>query len=170
MTAPSRTAPRSPTPIPEFDVERVRADFPILTRRVHGKPLVYLDNAATAQKPIQVLDALRTYYTRHNANVHRAVHALAERRGPRVKGSPCCHTPKVSLKDRSVAYTTPILMARNRLSYDAIVLGAGHNGLACAAYLAKAGRSVMVLERRPLVGGATVTERPAPRDLVLIKG
>ena len=80
MTAPSRTArPRSPTPTPEFDVERVRADFPILTRRVHGKPLVYLDNAATAQKPIQVLDALRTYYTQHNANVHRGVHYLAER-------------------------------------------------------------------------------------------
>jgi cysteine desulfurase / selenocysteine lyase len=62
-----------------FDVQRVRADFPILRRTVRGKPLVYLDNAATTQKPQAVLDALTGYYTGLNANVHRGVHELSER-------------------------------------------------------------------------------------------
>ncbi len=61
-----------------LDVRRIRLDFPILDRRVHGKPLVYLDNAATSQKPRQVIDALTAYYIRSNANIHRGIHALAE--------------------------------------------------------------------------------------------
>ena len=61
-----------------IDVERLRADFPILQRDVHGRRLVYLDNAATTQKPRQVLDALTGYYTEHNANVHRGVHLLSQ--------------------------------------------------------------------------------------------
>jgi cysteine desulfurase/selenocysteine lyase len=62
-----------------LDVETVRKDFPILSRLVHGdKPLVYLDNAATSQKPRQVLDAIVGYYEKHNANVHRGIHTLAE--------------------------------------------------------------------------------------------
>src|SRR5215210_8929120 len=60
-----------------FDVARVRADFPILRRQVRGRPLVYLDNAATTQKPQVVLDALAHYYTDINANVHRGVHELS---------------------------------------------------------------------------------------------
>jgi cysteine desulfurase/selenocysteine lyase len=63
---------------PPFDVERVRADFPILHRLVHGKPLVYLDNAATTQKPRAVIDAISAYYEGSNANVHRGVHTLSE--------------------------------------------------------------------------------------------
>ncbi len=61
-----------------FDVEAIRRDFPILQRTVHGKPLVYLDNAATTQKPLAVIDALVEYYERYNANIHRGLHALAE--------------------------------------------------------------------------------------------
>ena len=61
-----------------LDVARLREDFPILRRRVHGRPLVYLDNAATTQKPQAVLDALTGYYTDTNANVHRGVHHLSE--------------------------------------------------------------------------------------------
>jgi len=61
-----------------FDVRRVREDFPILKRLVRGKPLVYLDNAATTQKPRQVIEALVDFYERHNANVHRGVHTLSE--------------------------------------------------------------------------------------------
>ena len=60
-----------------FDVDRVRADFPILSREVYGKPLVYLDNAASAQKPVQVLDAIRDAYANDYANVHRGLHYLA---------------------------------------------------------------------------------------------
>ena len=62
-----------------LDVERIRADFPILSRRVHGKPLVYLDNAATSQKPRQVIDAMSSVYEEHNANIHRGVYEFSER-------------------------------------------------------------------------------------------
>lgn len=62
-----------------FDVARVRADFPALDQEVHGRPLVYLDNAATAQKPRAVIDRLRAYYERENSNVHRGVHTLSQR-------------------------------------------------------------------------------------------
>jgi cysteine desulfurase/selenocysteine lyase len=62
-----------------FDVQRVRRDFPALRQEVHGHPLVYLDNSATAQKPQAVLDALRRYYAHDSANVHRGVHQLSER-------------------------------------------------------------------------------------------
>ncbi len=62
-----------------FDVERVRREFPILSQRVHGKPLAYLDSGATAQKPRKVIDAVSHFYSADNANVHRGVYALAER-------------------------------------------------------------------------------------------
>lgn len=62
-----------------FDVGAVRAQFPALDQLVHGKPLVYLDNAATTQKPQAVIDAIRRYYEHDNANIHRGVHALSER-------------------------------------------------------------------------------------------
>src|SRR3989304_7386638 len=61
-----------------LDVARIRKDLPILSRTVYGKPLVYLDNAATSQKPRQVIDALVRYYETYNANIHRAVHCLGE--------------------------------------------------------------------------------------------
>ncbi|KRA33007.1 cysteine sulfinate desulfinase [Rhodanobacter sp. Root627] len=67
-----------PTPSTVFDVQRVRADFPLLTRSVHGKPLVYFDNANTSQKPASVIEAMDEHYRRHNANVARAVHQLGE--------------------------------------------------------------------------------------------
>ncbi len=61
-----------------YDIEKVRRDFPILSREVYGKPLVYLDNAATTQKPLCVLDAMRDEYLNVNANVHRGVHYLSQ--------------------------------------------------------------------------------------------
>lgn len=61
-----------------LDIGKIRSDFPILKREVHGKRLVYLDNAATTQKPKQVIDAINDYYSSYNANIHRSVHALAE--------------------------------------------------------------------------------------------
>ena len=71
MTAKAKT-------LPAYDADRLRQDFPILHTTVHGKPLIYLDNAATAQKPQAVLDAIRHYYEAENANVHRGVHFLSE--------------------------------------------------------------------------------------------
>jgi cysteine desulfurase/selenocysteine lyase len=61
----------------QFDVEEIRKDFPILDRKVNGENLVYLDNAATSQKPKEVIDSIRDYYMNHNANVHRGVHLLS---------------------------------------------------------------------------------------------
>lgn len=63
----------------EIDVASIRADFPILAQKVHGRPLVYFDNAATTQKPRVVIEALREYYEEYNSNVHRGLHALAEK-------------------------------------------------------------------------------------------
>jgi len=63
---------------PTLDVERLRKDFPILSRRVRGKPLIYLDNAATSQKPRAVIDAMSRFYGSENANIHRGVHYLSE--------------------------------------------------------------------------------------------
>ncbi|CBV41671.1 aminotransferase class V-fold PLP-dependent enzyme [Halomonas elongata] len=62
----------------QLDVARVRRDFPILDREVHGKPLVYLDNAATCQTPRQVIEVFDDYYRRYNANIHRGLHTLAD--------------------------------------------------------------------------------------------
>jgi len=70
-TAPSRETAAT------LDIERIRAEFPVLAREVHGKPLVYLDSAATAQRPRCVIDAISDFYGRYNANVHRGVHQLS---------------------------------------------------------------------------------------------
>jgi cysteine desulfurase / selenocysteine lyase len=72
VSRPSALAPRP------YDVTAIRRDFPILHRTVRGKPLVYLDNAATTQKPRQVIDRIVRYYTEENSNVHRGVHYLSE--------------------------------------------------------------------------------------------
>jgi cysteine desulfurase/selenocysteine lyase len=70
---------REITPVPgQFDSDAIRADFPILSRLVRGKPLVYLDNGATSQKPRQVIEAMDRYYREYNANIHRGVHTLSE--------------------------------------------------------------------------------------------
>lgn len=76
MTIPTRVDLAAPS---RLDVDRLREDFPILHETVHGRPLVYLDNAATTQKPRAVLDSVVHYYSHDNANVHRGVHLLSER-------------------------------------------------------------------------------------------
>ncbi len=75
MESPSKTYQPTSTP---FDVDAIRRDFPILERKVLGKPLVYLDNAATTQKPSAVIQSITDYYTQINSNVHRGVHHLSE--------------------------------------------------------------------------------------------
>jgi len=75
MTAAVATHARVRQPL---DVEAIRREFPVLARSVHGKPLCYLDNAASSQRPRRVIDAISTYYETHHANVHRGVHALSQ--------------------------------------------------------------------------------------------
>jgi cysteine desulfurase/selenocysteine lyase len=70
------TAPKISSPL--LNIEAIRADFPILSRKVNGKPLIYFDNGATAQKPQAVIDALDIYYKNQNANIHRGVHTLSQ--------------------------------------------------------------------------------------------
>src|SRR3954451_20736856 len=80
MSAPAAVPRLSHTTEPaRFDVEKIRAEFPILGERVHGRPLVYLDNAATSQKPNAVIEAIANYYRYDNANIHRVVPPLPER-------------------------------------------------------------------------------------------
>src|ERR671928_29797 len=66
------------SPVPALDAERIAAEFPILSRQIDGKPITYLDSAATAQKPRAVLDALYSVLAEHNANIHRGVYPLAQ--------------------------------------------------------------------------------------------
>lgn len=75
------------TPSADFDAARMRKDFPALHQSVHGKPLVYLDNAATSQKPLSVIEALDHYYRHDNANIHRGVHTLSERASAAFEGA-----------------------------------------------------------------------------------
>ena len=76
----SRTGiPRASQTSPPFDVDRLREDFPALRQQVHGRPLAYLDNAATSHKPQAVIDAVTGFYTHRNANVYRGSHTLSER-------------------------------------------------------------------------------------------
>ena len=84
MTTAAKGLPRESRPadvhnaVGNFDAQKLRRDFPILRQRVHGRTLVYLDNAATSQKPQVVIDAICRYYERDNANIHRGVHFLSE--------------------------------------------------------------------------------------------
>src|SRR5215217_7089138 len=80
-TAPLASAPTTKPlnqPAAAFDPLKIRADFPILSSKVYGKPLVYLDNGATTQKPQAVIDAVRNYYEAENANIHRGVYYLSQ--------------------------------------------------------------------------------------------
>ena len=61
-----------------FNIEEIRKDFPILSREVNGKPLIYFDNAATSQTPQQVIDVIVDYYSNYNSNIHRGVHTLSQ--------------------------------------------------------------------------------------------
>src|SRR5687768_2018099 len=123
-TAPSAAASVRTT----FDVEKVRRDFPILSERVHGKPLVYLDSANTSQKPQAVLDAMDAYYRHANANIHRATHLLSERatalyEGARAKAAAFINAPEV----KNIVFTRGTTDGINLVaqSYGRSVLQAG---------------------------------------------
>lgn len=77
--AACQSYPKNATPVPKFDIDGVRRDFPALHQTVNGQPLIWLDNAATTHKPQAVIDATSQFYSRDNSNIHRAAHALAAR-------------------------------------------------------------------------------------------
>src|SRR5712675_1193277 len=72
-----KTAEQIVPKVKAFDPPSIRKDFPVLSQKVYGKPLIYFDNAATSQKPQAVIDALTKYYSEYNANIHRGVHYLS---------------------------------------------------------------------------------------------
>jgi cysteine desulfurase/selenocysteine lyase len=120
-------------PLTETDVARIRAEFPILKERPHGKPLVFLDSAASSQKPIQVIDAMDDYYRRYHANIHRGVYHISElateayeearRKVARFIGAPsaseCIYVRNATEAINLVAYSWG---RRNVRAGDAIVL------------------------------------------------
>ena len=98
---------------------KVHSDFPILHQQIHGKPLVYLDNAATSQKPIVVLDALRHYYEYDNANVHRGVHTLSSRATDSYEGARDKVAAFVNASSRQeIVYTRNATEAINLVAYS----------------------------------------------------
>lgn len=96
----------APAPSTRIDAARLRDDFPILASKVHGKRLVYLDNAATSQKPRQVIDRMRAYYESENSNVHRGVHELSERATAAFEGARATVRRFVNAgEDREIVFT-----------------------------------------------------------------
>src|SRR5437763_15255390 len=99
------------------DWERIRADFPILERTVHGKPLVYLDSTATSQKPQVVLDAMDDYYRTTNANIHRGVYELSEGATDRYEKARARFARFVTARSRrALLYTSNTTEALNSVS------------------------------------------------------
>ena len=101
-----------------FDVEAVRKDFPVLHRQVHGRPLVYLDSAATAQKPQVVIEAMSRFYEEHNSNVHRGVHALAEEATEAYESARAKVARFVGADPRGIVFTKNATEAFNLLAYS----------------------------------------------------
>ena len=129
-----RPAEARRTPAP-FDVRAIREDFPVLRQTVFGKPLVYLDNAATAQKPRAVIDAITRFYTLDNSNIHRGLHALSERataayEESRAKARRFLH----AAEDREIIFVRGTTEAINLVahSYGRPHLGAGDEVLITA--------------------------------------
>ncbi len=104
---------------PAFDLARIRADFPLLARSVHGKPLVYFDNANTSQKPHQVIEAVDRHYREHNANVARAVHQLGEEATSAYEGARDALARFISAPSRNeVVLTSGTTQSINLVAYS----------------------------------------------------
>lgn len=101
-----------------YPIERIRADFPILAQTVRGKRLAYLDNAATTQKPRAVIDAIVRYYETSNANVHRAVHELAERATTQYEGARDRIARFFNAQREEVVFTRGATEANNLVAYS----------------------------------------------------
>ena len=108
---------RSPRESRPLDVERIKADFPLLSREVKGKPLVYLDSAATSQKPKAVIDRIVEYYREHNANPHRGVHTLSEEATAEYEGARAKVARFLGAEENGVVFTRNCTEAINLVAY-----------------------------------------------------
>ena len=113
MEPTATTAPALPRSIDE-----IRGEFPILEREVHGKPVAYLDNGATAQKPLAVLDALDEFWRRHNANVHRGVHTLSEEASAMYEAARDTVAAHIGADRREVIFVRNLTEALNLVAYS----------------------------------------------------
>lgn len=110
--------PNAAPSVRAFDVEAIRNDFPILHQDIHGKPLVYLDNAATTQKPNAVIDAISRYYEHDNANVHRGVHELSTRATKAFEGARARIAKYIGAKeDAEIIFTRGTTEAINLVAF-----------------------------------------------------
>jgi cysteine desulfurase / selenocysteine lyase len=110
---PTATAPSLPRPL-----EEIRAEFPILSREVHGKPLAYLDNGATSQKPAAVIEAVDRFYREHNSNVHRGVHTLSEEATSLYEGARETVAAHIGVDRREVIFVRNATEALNLVAYS----------------------------------------------------
>lgn len=103
-----------------LDAQKIRNDFPVLKRKVNGKPLVYLDNAATTQKPKQVIDKISDYYSNYNANVHRGIHKLSEEATEEYEGARAKTAKFINSKPCEIVFTKNTTESLNILAYWAL--------------------------------------------------
>ncbi len=103
----------APVTAPGLSIDGIRAQFPILERRVHGQPIAYLDNGATAQKPAAVIEALDRYWSEHNANVHRGVHTLSEEATAMYEGARTTIARHLGVGSREVIFTRNVTGSLN---------------------------------------------------------
>jgi cysteine desulfurase / selenocysteine lyase len=113
MEPTATTAPALPR-----SIEKIRGEFPILAREVHGEPLAYLDNGATSQKPLAVIDALDRYWREHNANVHRGVHTLSEEATALYEGARDSLASHLGADRREVVFVRNATEALNLVAYS----------------------------------------------------
>ncbi len=113
MEPTATTAPALPR-----SIEEIRAEFPILAREIHGQPLAYLDNGATAEKPLAVIDALDSFWREHNANVHRGVHTLSEEATALYEDARATVASHLGADRREVIFTRNATEALNLVSYS----------------------------------------------------
>jgi cysteine desulfurase / selenocysteine lyase len=105
------------SPADSRSIDEIRAEFPILERRVNGQPLAYLDNGATAQTPLHVLEAMDRYWTEHNANVHRGVHTLSEEATNLYEGARATIARHLGANPRDVIFTRNVTGALNLVAH-----------------------------------------------------
>jgi cysteine desulfurase / selenocysteine lyase len=111
------TAPVTSPPTAPRSVEQIRAEFPILSRRVNGQPIAYLDNGATAQKPLAVIGALDRYWREQNANVHRGVHTLSEEATALYEGARKTIARHLGVEPREIVFTRNVTGSLNLVAH-----------------------------------------------------